>query len=94
MLICKVTGAIVSTIKNEHLEGHKLLIIQPQNLRGEDEGPSLIAVDIVDAGAGDLVLVNKEGSGARVLLDNEHIPVQAVIVGVIDGVEIFNDEKS
>jgi len=93
MLICKVTGQIVSTIKNEHLVGQKLLIIQPQNLKGEDDGPSLIAVDIVDAGIGDLVLVNKEGSGARVLLDNENIPDQAVIVGVIDGVEIFDDEE-
>ena len=93
MLICRVVGEIVSTIKNEHLKGHKLLIIQPQNLRGEDEGVSLIAVDIVDAGREDLVLVNKEGSGARVLLDDELIPVQAVIVGVIDGVDILDNEK-
>lgn len=90
MLICKVKGEIVSTIKNPQLAGHKLLTVQPLDLDGNDDGPEIIAVDIVDAGPDDLVLVNKEGSGARTLLENEKIPVQAVIVGVIDGVEIFD----
>ena len=92
MLICRVTGDIVSTIKDVNLEGYKLLLVQPQNLKGEAEGSDMIAIDLVDAGVDDLVLVNKEGSGARTLLDNEKVPVQAVIVGIIDGVEIFDEE--
>jgi ethanolamine utilization protein EutN len=89
MLICKVVGEIVSTVKNPHLQNYKLLVVQPLNLKGEPEGASLIAVDKVDAGLEDIVLVNKEGGSARILLEDERVPVQAVVVGVIDGVEVF-----
>lgn len=89
MLICRVIGDVVSTIKNAHLQGYKLLIVQPVELdKKTPKGKSLIAVDKVDAGADDLVLVNKEGSSARLLLDDEEVPVQAVIVGVIDDIEL------
>jgi ethanolamine utilization protein EutN len=89
MLICRVVGDVVSTQKNAHLEGHKLLLVQPVDLDGTTPlGTSLIAVDKVDAGDGDLVLVNKEGGSARLLLDDDEIPVQAVIVGVIDGMDV------
>jgi ethanolamine utilization protein EutN len=81
---------MVSTIKNSHLAGYKLLIVQPLNLNNQPEGASIIAVDKVDAGINDLVLVNKDGSSARTLLEDEKVPLQAVIVGVIDGVEIFD----
>ena len=90
MLICKVVGEMVSTIKNRCLEGHKLMIVQPMNLQNQAEGPSFIAIDKVDAGPDDLVLVNKEGGSARILLEDDRIPVQAVIIGVIDGVDIFD----
>ncbi len=89
MLICRVVGDVVSTQKNVHLEGHKLLLVQPVDLDGSTPlGTSMIAVDKVDAGDGDLVLVNKEGGSARLLLGDDEIPVQAVIVGVIDGMEV------
>lgn len=91
MFICRVVGDVVSTIKNEHLRGHKLLIVQPVDLDGVTaKGESMIAVDKVDAGPNDLVLVNREGGSARQLLDNAKIPVQAVIVGVIDDIDIPN----
>jgi len=93
MLICRVKGEVVSTVKNDRLQNYKLLLVQPQDLKAEDLGADLIALDLVDAGIGDLVLVNKEGSSARTLLDDEKVPVQAVIVGVIDGVEIFDSDK-
>jgi microcompartment protein CcmK/EutM len=89
MLICRVVGDVVSTHKNVHLRGHKLLIVQPVDLDGATPlGTSIIAVDKVDAGDGDLVLVNKEGGSARMLLGDDEIPVQAVIVGVIDGMDV------
>lgn len=90
MLICKVVGEMVSTIKNRCLEGHKLMIVQPLNLQNQPDGPSFIAIDKVEAGPNDLVLVNKEGGSARILLEDERVPVQAVIIGIIDGVNIFD----
>lgn len=90
MIICRVTGDLVSTVKNPSFEGYKLLIVQPLGLDGQNKGASFIAVDKVDAGPEDLVLVNKEGGSARIILEDEHVPVQAVIVAVIDGVDIYD----
>ncbi len=87
-MICKVTGSIVSTHKNEHLHGHKIMIVQPVDLDQKPSGPDLLAIDEVSAGVGDLVLVMKEGGGARIILKNKKIPIQAVIVGVIDGINV------
>ncbi len=89
MLICRVVGDVVSTVKNEHLRGHKLLLVQPVDLDGVTEkGETMIAVDTADAGPHDLVLVNREGGAARLLLGNPKIPVHSVIVGVIDDMDV------
>jgi len=89
MLICRVVGDVVSTIKNQHLKGHKLLLVQPVALDGATpKGETMIALDKVDAGPQDLVLVNREGGAARMILGNPKIPVQAVIVGVIDNLDV------
>jgi len=89
MLICRVVGDVVATVKNEHLRGHKLLLVQPVALDGTTEiGEALIAVDRADAGPRDLVLVNREGGAARMLVGNPKIPIHSVIVGVIDGMDI------
>jgi microcompartment protein CcmK/EutM len=94
MIICKVVGDVVSTHKNKHLQGYKLMMVEPVQLDTvTPSGPSMIAIDKVDAGPGDLVLINKEGSSARLLLDNDEIPVQAVIVGVIDGIDLIDEPK-
>lgn len=93
MIISRVVGDIVSTQKNSHFEGYKLLVVQPVELDGETPvGSSMIALDKVDAGEGDLVLVNKEGGSARILLEDQEIPVQAVIVAVIDGIDLETGE--
>jgi microcompartment protein CcmK/EutM len=89
MVISRVVGDIVSTQKNPHLKGYKLLLVQPVDLDGETPiGASMIALDKVDAGDGDLVLVNKEGGSARIMLQDEEVPVQAVIVAVIDDMDV------
>ncbi len=89
MQICRIIGDIVSTQKNPEFKGHKLLIVEPVNLdKTTSIGNSMIAVDIVNAGKDDLVLVNKEGSSARLVLDNENIPVQAIIIGIIDDIDV------
>ncbi len=82
-------GDVVAPVKNPHLEGEKLLICQPVGLDDRPRGQqSLIAVDRVQAGEGDLVLVNKEGGGARIVYRNESIPEQAVIVAGVDGIDV------
>jgi ethanolamine utilization protein EutN len=93
MILCRVVGDVVAPVKNSTLEGEKLLLCQPVDLDDRPRGQqSLIAVDRVQAGEGDLVLVNKEGGGARIVYRNESIPVQAVIVAVVDGFDIDRRE--
>jgi ethanolamine utilization protein EutN len=88
MILSKVIGTLVATQKNQALCEHKLLIVQPIDLNGAFIGRDLIAVDHVDAGVGDTVLVMQEGTGARQILKREDIPVHSVIVAVVDGMDI------
>ena len=91
MLLARVVGDVVSTRKDRELAGWKLMLVEKVDLKGEPDGDTFIAVDKAQAGIDDLVLINKEGSGARLLLDNEKIPVQAVIVGIVDGYEVSEE---
>ncbi len=91
MLLARVVGDVVSTRKDKELNNWKLMLVEKVDLKGNADGDTFIAVDKAQAGIDDLVLINKEGSGARLLLDNEQIPVQAVIVGVVDGYEVSED---
>ena len=88
MYLGTVVGSVVSTHKNERLEGKKLLLVRRLSLELTPEGTEVICLDVVDAGVGDNVLVVQEGSSARTIFDDQWIPVQAVIVGVIDRVDI------
>ncbi len=94
MTICRVLGDIVSTVKNERFNSKKILIVQPLDLDGEPQGEAFLALDTVQAGSNDRVLVLKEGGSARIIFDDQEIPVQAVIVGVIDDIELHNPEQS
>lgn len=89
MYIAEVVGDVVSTHKNDRLDGKKLLLVKRLELDGNyHDSTEIIALDVVDAGEGDRVLVVQEGSSARKIFDDEKIPVQAVIVGVIDRIDI------
>ncbi len=83
-----VVGDVVSTHKNERLEGKRLLLVRRLSLDMKPEGAEIIALDVVDAGVGDRVLVVQEGSSARKIFQDDWIPVQAVIVGVLDRVDL------
>jgi microcompartment protein CcmK/EutM len=85
-----VVGDVVSTHKNERLAGKKLLLVRRLDMamRPEAGGVETICLDVVDAGVGDRVLVVQEGSSARKVMGDDWIPVQAVIVGVLDRVDI------
>lgn len=90
MYVGKVIGTVVSTIKIPHLHGRKLLIVDQLDLDGEETGYYDIAVDVVQAGQGDTVLVIDEGNGARQILGLDPGAIRAVIVGVVDEVALAN----
>lgn len=87
MLIAKVIGTTVSTIKDEKLTGRKLLIVRQTDERGEPFGKPFVAVDTVDAGVGDLVLT-AAGSSVRQTTITKDTPVDAVIMSIIDSLEV------
>jgi len=87
MKIALVIGSTVSTIKDEVMRGRKLLIVRNADTAGKATGEPYIAVDTVSAGAGDLVMVT-DGSSARFTNQTTNTPVDAVIVGVIDSLEM------
>ena len=88
MTLCKVTGTIVSTQKNQALREYKLLIVQPVDLTGGLIGKEALAIDTVDAGVGDTVLIIQEGAGAQQALKRKDAPVHTVIVAVVDGIDV------
>ncbi|MDQ6888287.1 MAG: ethanolamine utilization protein EutN [Gemmatimonadota bacterium] len=88
MYIARVVGDVVSTHRHDHLGGRKLLLVRRLDLRGEEEGAEVIALDVIGVGEGERVLVVQEGGSARAVFDDPRIPVQAVVVGVIDEIEL------
>ena len=91
MIICKVIGDVVSTVKNERFNGKKLLIVQPLDLQGNPRGQAFLAVDSVQAGLGDRVLVLREGGSARIIFEDDKIPLQAVITGIVDDIDLQDE---
>jgi microcompartment protein CcmK/EutM len=89
MYIGRVSGTVVATIKNELFEGRKLLVVDRLNLQGQPTARYDIAVDMVQAGVGDLVLVLDEGNSARQIVGREpNGAIRALIVGIVDQVDI------
>ena len=87
MILAKVAGTVVATRKDERLVSSKLLVVRPVDPSGKAEGNYLVAVDTVDAGLGDTVLV-VSGSSARMASGLKDCPVDAAIVGVVDHVDV------
>ena len=88
MILCHVTGTIVSTQKKEQLKGQKILVVQPVDLDGRHIGRDLLALDSVDAGVGDTVLVVQEGTAAAQILNRNDVPVHSMVVAVVDGLDL------
>jgi ethanolamine utilization protein EutN len=88
MLIGKVVGNLVATQKNAKLLGSKLLLVQPLDLKGEPKGATVIAIDGVDAGIGDRVLLIQDGRSAQLVLGRGVAAVDAAVIGVVDAVEM------
>jgi len=84
----KVVGTVVTTISHPDFKNRRLLVVQPLTLPGAPEDGDFIALDTTHAGIGDIVLVNREGNGARQVLNNSRGCVLSVIVGIVDSLEI------
>lgn len=87
MILGRVVGTVVATRKDERLLGTKLLLVRAVDPQGRDEASYMVAVDTVDAGHRDRVLI-VTGSSARMASGLKDTPVDAAIVGVVDTVEV------
>ena len=93
MFIARVTGSVVSTQKVESMTGHKLLVVEPYRLDEKKRqslvttGRTFIAVDTMGAGENDFVLIT-QGSSARLTPETKSLPIDAVIIGIVDQVHI------
>ncbi len=87
MIIGQVIGSAVATLKHEGLKTTKLLLVMPADEHGKARGEPFIAVDLVGAGEGELVMVS-QGSSARVCSGNASSPVDAAIVGILDSLQV------
>lgn len=88
MILGKVTGTVVTTIGHWDYKNRRMLVVQPLILPGDAVEGDFIALDNTNAGVGDTVLVNREGNGARAVLNNPDGCVISVIVGIIDSVHL------
>jgi len=88
MLIARVVGNVVATQKNAKLEGSKLMLVQPLGLDGLARGGTVLAIDSVNAGIGDRVLLVQDGKAAMQALGRGLAAVDAAIVGVVDSVDL------
>ena len=87
MILARIVGTVVATRKDPRLVSTKLMVVRPMDPHGKSEGQYLIAVDTVDAGVGETVLV-VSGSSARMAAGMKDCPVDAAIVGIIDAVDV------
>src|SRR4051794_36803630 len=95
MFLARVTGNVVATQKDKTLNGQKLFVVEPLNVKYDDSGKpaslgntgrAIVALDVVGAGEGQLVLI-VQGSSARMTEQTKNVPADAVIVGIVDSAE-------
>jgi len=97
MFIARVTGSMVSTQKVDSLSGFKLLVVEPYRLDTDTReqlvstGRTFIAVDTLGAGEGEYVLIT-QGSSARMTPETKEIPIDAVIIGIVDTVSVDRNQ--
>jgi ethanolamine utilization protein EutN len=91
MLIGKVVGDVVATQKTSSHIGRKILIVQPLQLDGSNRGEAVLALDSVDAGVGDRVLLVTEGFSAMTAVGRPNSPIDMAVIGIIDTVDLVAD---
>ncbi|KZE47169.1 ethanolamine utilization protein EutN [Brevibacillus parabrevis] len=91
MFLGKVIGSVWSTQKEAGMENLKLLIVQPIDWKDREGGQTVIAADRIGAGIGEKVIVSG-GTPARIVFQNRQVPIDAVIVGIVDSYEVTREE--
>ncbi|HYF96350.1 MAG TPA: EutN/CcmL family microcompartment protein [Symbiobacteriaceae bacterium] len=84
----RVTGHMVATVKLGCFRGEKLLIVEPLDPEGRPDGPEVVACDRAGAGVGDLVLLLQEGGSCRAVMNKMDAPVEALVIAVIDRINL------
>ena len=93
MFVAKVTGSLVATQKVNSMVGHKLLVVEPYRVDPQDRGRlvttgrTFVAVDLMGAGEGEFVLIT-QGSSARMTPETKNLPIDTVVVGLIDTIHV------
>jgi len=88
MRCCRVVGPMWAAVKHPAYAGRPLFVVQPLDEQGKDTGNSFVAIDHVQAGVGDKVIVLTEGNGVRQILQmGDIVPIRSIIVGIVDHVE-------
>ena len=89
MRCCRVVGPMWAAVKHPAFAGKPMFVVQPLDEAGKDVGASFVAVDNVQAGVGDKVIVLTEGTGARqILKQGDIVPIRSIIVGIVDRVDV------
>jgi len=91
VIIAKVVGAAVASLKLEGLQAAKLMVVRPTDAKGEAAGPAFLAVDLVGAGDDELVMVS-QGSSARMAIGSDRSPADAAIVGILDSIRYYGEQ--
>jgi microcompartment protein CcmK/EutM len=87
MILARVKGNAVSSVKHPAYNGHKVMVVQPLNADGEPEGKTFLAIDAVQSGPGDKVLVSREGGTVRQILGAGEAPLHAIVLSIVDHVD-------
>lgn len=94
MILARVLGNVVASQKNERYAGARIMLCQPVTPEGAEMGATLLALDSVDAGVGDLALIVQEGWGASTAATGEQgAAIDSAIVGIVDRVDLFAEAK-
>ncbi len=88
MRLCEVIGTVTATAHHPSYDGHKVLLVRPVTPQGDHAASAFVAVDHVQAGPGDRVLVLTEGNGVRQILGADAGPIRSLIVGIVDQVDV------
>lgn len=95
MILARVLGNVVATQKNHRYENARVMVCRPVTLEGAETGATLLALDSVDAGEGDMVLIVQEGWGASTAATGKvGAAIDSAIVGVVDRIDLLADEKA
>jgi ethanolamine utilization protein EutN len=93
MYIAKVIGDVVSSVKYETLHARKLLLVQPLEPDGTEYGKPLIAIDMMESGIGDVVLIVDQGTATRTVMDVKYPTIRTLILGIVDRIDLKRGDR-